>query len=189
MVNGILFQKDDPIDALLVFDIVVGTSTGGLIALMMVKLGMSVDECIEQYEILSREVFGKPHLIGKRTGGFGTTKYSGRRLRELVVALIKKRENRQAEYKMEDTVSHPNHIWYAGRPRYLGLLADSSIAVRWYVESWRTTTLEPGGEMLSFFVVTGAGNLHLARTMKSVRWRMLREPLPLPRPSSTPCGS
>lgn len=77
---------------------------------MIVKLGMTVDECIAQYEMLSREIFGKPHLIGKRTGGFGTTKYSGRRMRELVVALIKSR-NRPADYKMEDTRQHPDLSW------------------------------------------------------------------------------
>lgn len=110
LVNGILYQRDDPIDALLIFDIIVGTSTGGLIALMMVKLGLSVDECIEQYEILSREVFGRPHFIGSRTGGFGTTKYSGRRLHDLVVGLIKK-QSKEAQYKMEDVDSHPKHIW------------------------------------------------------------------------------
>jgi hypothetical protein len=77
---------------------------------MIVKLGMTVDECIEQYESLSREIFGNPHLIGKRTGGFGTTKYSGRRMRELVVDLIKSRD-RPADYKMEDTSSHPGLVW------------------------------------------------------------------------------
>ena len=77
---------------------------------MIVKLGMTVDECIEQYEVLSKRIFGKPHLIGKRTGGFGTTKYSGRKLRELVVELIKSR-NAPADYKMEDTSSHPNIRW------------------------------------------------------------------------------
>ncbi len=77
---------------------------------MIVKLGMTVDECIEQYEILSRKIFGNPHVIGKRTGGFGTTKYSGRRLRELVVELIRSR-NRPADYRMEDTSRHPDILW------------------------------------------------------------------------------
>jgi hypothetical protein len=77
---------------------------------MIVKLGMTVDECIQQYEILSRGIFGKPHFIGKRTGGFGTTKYSGRKMRELVVELIKSRD-RPAEYQMEDTSRHADLLW------------------------------------------------------------------------------
>jgi hypothetical protein len=77
---------------------------------MIVKLGMTVDECIEQYEDLSKQIFGKPHFIGKRTGGFGTTKYSGRKLRELVVELITSR-GRPADYKMEDRTKHPELLW------------------------------------------------------------------------------
>jgi hypothetical protein len=78
---------------------------------MIVKLGMTVDECIAQYEVLSRKIFGKPHLIGSRTGGFGTTKYSGRRMRELIVELIKSKD-RPADYKMEDTSRHAGLCWY-----------------------------------------------------------------------------
>lgn len=77
---------------------------------MIVKLGMTVDECIEQYELLSKEIFGRPHMIGKRTGGFGTTKYSGRKLRDLIVELIKSK-NSPADYQMEDTSTHPSLLW------------------------------------------------------------------------------
>ncbi|KAL2204191.1 FabD/lysophospholipase-like protein [Sarocladium strictum] len=36
-----------------------GTSTGGLIAIMLGRLGMTVDECINSYLHLSKEIFGK----------------------------------------------------------------------------------------------------------------------------------
>lgn len=39
------------------FDMIGGTSTGGLIAIMLGRLCMSVDECIEEYKSLSAEVF------------------------------------------------------------------------------------------------------------------------------------
>ena len=42
-----------------VFDVICGTSTGGLIALMLGRLGMSVDEAIKCYEDLSKEVFSR----------------------------------------------------------------------------------------------------------------------------------
>jgi patatin-like phospholipase/acyl hydrolase len=41
------------------FDMIGGTSTGGLIAIMLGRLGMSVDECIRHYLELSKEIFIK----------------------------------------------------------------------------------------------------------------------------------
>ena len=48
-----------------VFDLIVGTSTGGLIAVMLGRLHMSVDECIRKYEDLSSDIFGKRQLGGQ----------------------------------------------------------------------------------------------------------------------------
>lgn len=52
-------QLDDVPKPCDVFDLIVGTSTGGLIAVMLGRLHMSIDECIAKYEQLGREVFGK----------------------------------------------------------------------------------------------------------------------------------
>lgn len=52
-----------------VFDLIVGTSTGGLIAVMLGRLHMTVDECIQQYEVLGKRVFGKSQWAGQ-TGKF-----------------------------------------------------------------------------------------------------------------------
>jgi len=41
------------------FDLIIGTSTGGLIALMLGRLRMPVNETIDAYEALSKDVFGK----------------------------------------------------------------------------------------------------------------------------------
>ena len=75
---------------------------------MIVKLNMTVDECIEQYKDLSKKIFGKPHVIGKRTGGFGATKYSSRRLHKHIVRLIKSRGHNGTNYSMEETDGHPD---------------------------------------------------------------------------------
>lgn len=48
------------------FDYVSGTSTGGLIAIMLGRLRMSVDEVIEEYKELSAKVFEKPSSPLKR---------------------------------------------------------------------------------------------------------------------------
>ena len=42
-----------------VFDLIIGTSTGGLIAVMLGRLHMTIDECIAKYEQVGVEVFGK----------------------------------------------------------------------------------------------------------------------------------
>lgn len=43
------------------FDMIGGTSTGGLIAIMLGRLEMTVDECLEEYKKLSPNIFSKIH--------------------------------------------------------------------------------------------------------------------------------
>nr|OQO15726.1 hypothetical protein B0A51_17868 [Rachicladosporium sp. CCFEE 5018] len=54
------------------FDFIGGTSTGGLIAIMLGRLRMSVDECLTEYNRIGTEVFAKPRLFDKLT--FGLTR-------------------------------------------------------------------------------------------------------------------
>ena len=49
-----------------VFDLIAGTSTGGFIAVVLGRLHMTVHECIEVYERLGKEVFGRP--VGGQLG-------------------------------------------------------------------------------------------------------------------------
>jgi len=42
-----------------VFDLIAGTSTGGLIAVMLGRLHMTIEECIRQYETIGAKVFAK----------------------------------------------------------------------------------------------------------------------------------
>ena len=51
-----------------VFNLIAGTSTGGIIAVMLARLHMSVDKCIEVYERLGKEVFGR--MVGGNFGRF-----------------------------------------------------------------------------------------------------------------------
>lgn len=59
------------------FDMIGGTSTGGLIALMLGRLGMTVDEAIDAYLELSPKIFAKLHhrvtVKGKVQGRFDHT--------------------------------------------------------------------------------------------------------------------
>lgn len=52
-----LIDPKDPPKPCDYFDMIGGTSTGGLIAIMLGRLRMSVDECIEEYKKLSTRVF------------------------------------------------------------------------------------------------------------------------------------
>jgi patatin-like phospholipase/acyl hydrolase len=54
------------------FDYIAGTSTGGLIAILLGRLRMSVDKAIEEYEMLSAKVFEAPPSRLKRS----LTKYN-----------------------------------------------------------------------------------------------------------------
>lgn len=47
-----------------VFDLIAGTSTGGLIAVMLGRLHMNIDECIRYYEIVGEAVFSTRPRFG-----------------------------------------------------------------------------------------------------------------------------
>jgi len=85
-----------------IFNLVAGTSTGGLIAVMLGKLGMTVVDCIKAYHDISKDIFGKKHIRGAVTGGLTTSKYSGSGLRDCVRNLMKK-EKFDMELHMRDT--------------------------------------------------------------------------------------
>ncbi|TVY22961.1 Calcium-independent phospholipase A2-gamma [Lachnellula hyalina] len=59
------------------FDLIGGTSTGGIIAIMLGRLEMDVDECIEKYTNMFETIFGKKglpvNLLGKIKGRFDST--------------------------------------------------------------------------------------------------------------------
>jgi patatin-like phospholipase/acyl hydrolase len=60
------------------FDMIGGTSTGGLIAIMLGRLRMTIDECIDAYTTLSDRVFEKKsHRVdiikGRLQGRFDST--------------------------------------------------------------------------------------------------------------------
>ncbi|KAK6516638.1 hypothetical protein TWF506_006536 [Arthrobotrys conoides] len=54
------------------FDMISGTSTGGIIAIMLGRLQMSIDECIQAYRDMAKQIFGTDTL--ERLARFGATK-------------------------------------------------------------------------------------------------------------------
>ncbi|KAL6244844.1 hypothetical protein RBB50_008372 [Rhinocladiella similis] len=75
-----------------IFDLIGGTSTGGLIAIMLGRLEMEVDECIDAYKELMQTVFEKKKNRFA-IGIFGQIKsrFSSKALEKAVKAVIKKR--------------------------------------------------------------------------------------------------
>ena len=58
------------------FDVICGTSTGGIIAIMLARLRMSIDEAIGHYRDFSKTVFGSPIWFSRlRSNVFGTSVY------------------------------------------------------------------------------------------------------------------
>ncbi|KAJ9629468.1 hypothetical protein H2203_001842 [Taxawa tesnikishii (nom. ined.)] len=74
------------------FDYIGGTSTGGLISIMLGRLRLGVDECIEEYENLGQEVFGHPRLFSIRGRLLSLQeKYDEKRLQRVVNDLVLRR--------------------------------------------------------------------------------------------------
>ena len=93
-----------------IFNLVAGTSTGGLIAIMLGKLGMTVDECISAYEKLASDIFGKKHLRARLTGGLAPAKYSGSGMMRQVQTLIKDKHGNE-DLKMHSPREKDRIAW------------------------------------------------------------------------------
>ncbi|KIX05752.1 uncharacterized protein Z518_03724 [Rhinocladiella mackenziei CBS 650.93] len=72
------------------FDYIAGTSTGGLIAIMLGRLRMSVEEAIEKFRYFGDSVFAKERLFHeRRILYFPRAKYSTRRTRKAFLEIIR----------------------------------------------------------------------------------------------------
>lgn len=84
-----IVDPDDPPKPCDYFDMIGGTSTGGLIAVMLGRLCMTVDECIEAYTSLSDKVFEKKshrvNIKGKLQGRFDSAELE-RTIKQILVS-------------------------------------------------------------------------------------------------------
>ncbi|KAH6985445.1 hypothetical protein EDB80DRAFT_732628, partial [Ilyonectria destructans] len=75
-ISCLTIDPDSPPKPCDYFDMIGGTSTGGLIAIMLGRLRMTVDECITAYTSLSDKVFEKKSyrvkINGQLQGRFDT---------------------------------------------------------------------------------------------------------------------
>jgi hypothetical protein len=100
-----------------IFSLVAGTSTGGLIAIMLGRFGMSVDDCIVQYWTFSKEIFGHYSILGKWSWGILKERYDGGRLRNSVRQLAARKDICDNQSVMMQGPGHKNGIpWYSDLP-------------------------------------------------------------------------
>ncbi|KID82183.1 Acyl transferase/acyl hydrolase/lysophospholipase [Metarhizium guizhouense ARSEF 977] len=88
------------------FDCIIGTSTGGLIAIMLGRLRMTVSEAKSQYESLGGDVFGSPRLFNcLRLPPFfwPRSKYDHLRLEDVVKGVVK-----QYDSSLDEPNGFPN---------------------------------------------------------------------------------
>lgn len=98
------------------FLLVAGTSTGGLIALMLGRFGMSVDDCIAQYFAFSEDIFGHYSKRGMWSRGLWKERYDGSRLRNSVRKLAARKDTCDNQSVLMQDPGHKNGIpWYGPR--------------------------------------------------------------------------
>ncbi len=77
-----------------------------IIAIMLGRLSMTVDECLETYKNFAGEVFGHPRLLHIRNSLWPKDKYNGTNLENIIEKVVKQREgSRSASFlqKNENT--------------------------------------------------------------------------------------
>lgn len=93
------------------FDMICGTSTGGIIAIMLGRLKMSVSECISAYVELGKAVFGNENGYHKRT------QYSAEAL-ERAIARVVRLKTGQEDTKFVDDTCTKTYVSGYGTPEY-----------------------------------------------------------------------
>lgn len=97
-----------------IFQLVAGTSTGGLIAIMLGKLGLSVDECVGAYCDLSKQIFEKKHSGGKYSKGLAHAKYSGINMEQCTKNLIG-RKGKDRDMAMCARAGQDRIVWWVSQ--------------------------------------------------------------------------
>ncbi|KAF2017972.1 kinase subdomain-containing protein, partial [Aaosphaeria arxii CBS 175.79] len=90
---GDAVNKYPPVKPCEVFDLIGGTSTGGLIAIMLGRLEMTVDECIIAYRELIKDVFkARESRAGISAFGRVTSRFSSKALEIAIKRVLASRE-------------------------------------------------------------------------------------------------
>lgn len=80
------------------FDYAAGTSTGGLISIMLSRLRMTVDDCIAEYENFGQRVFGNPRPLA--LGAVMWHKFDHRVLQAVIESVTERHSGRNEEFDL-----------------------------------------------------------------------------------------
>ena len=101
------------------FDLAGGTSTGGLIALMLFRLRMDTEECLKMYHLLANRIFATTFLgsqfLGKLMGRvalvlnafFGGAEFSGKPLESAIKEVVDEHTLRKQD-EWKEYLVHPD---------------------------------------------------------------------------------
>lgn len=79
------------------FDYAAGTSTGGLISIMLSRLRMTVDDCIAEYKTLGQKIFGNPRPLA--FGAIMWHKFDHRVLQDVIEDVTARHSDRSEEFE------------------------------------------------------------------------------------------
>ena len=92
-----------------VFDLIVGTSTGGLIAVMLGRLRMTIDECLRLYTEIGKNVFGKRQsIVGKVAKGLFSSPFCDIKVFQKQIKDIIKTSSTTQEESFCETEENPS---------------------------------------------------------------------------------
>lgn len=73
------------------FDMMAGTSTGGLLAIMLGRLRMTIDECIATYNELAEEIFASTVFAKIDNASDTGARYSAKALEDAIKKIVKRK--------------------------------------------------------------------------------------------------
>ncbi|KAK4207027.1 calcium-independent phospholipase A2-gamma [Rhypophila decipiens] len=136
------------------FDYMAGTSTGGLSAIMLGRLRMSVDDALAQYTQFGNEVFGKARWWHERSIlWYPRAKYPSRKVRaafkRIIMEQLERMEDGNSEAGSEERASREPFKYREDRTRTMvfSFCIDKKLGVdrphlwRTYDNNWGTNTL------------------------------------------------
>lgn len=112
LMNRLEQQRGGRLEPWQEFDMIIGTSTGGLIAIMLGRLRMSVDECIDAYSNLTRHIFSPVHskanLPGRAIAKFKAEgKFESEPLESHVKRILRERGCSEVELLKDERADSP----------------------------------------------------------------------------------
>jgi hypothetical protein len=126
------------------FDLICGTSTGGLLALLLGRLGKTLDECEQIFRGLGSQIFTKGSLAQKARLAFKGSRYASEGLKKLVGA----ETGDQIMYEASSVTGHvpvssvwPSYVAYITKALTFKGLGDRRCKDDWKAQSvpdiWR----------------------------------------------------